>query len=251
MSSGWLCRKCQQMNAAWCAECGRCGYESPAATPHDAAPADRIGPIGDAGWRDDALVRATASDERVSIVAAANGPERDFVPPTPSRAAGTEAVQAGDAVSDILRAMNAQSSYAMVDGLGHVPARLVSQWHMQLTEALASPPSVAVAQEAAGWSRLVAAFIAQGLPEPMRAGQIPLWPNADWTQDQAMIAFALHRTAHPEAAKDAERYGWLRFADLDEMAAKYWPNGQVPTGDDFDAAVDAALASSKSQGREA
>lgn len=40
--------------------------------------------------------------------------------------------------------------------------------------------------------------------------------------------------------KDAERYQFLRDCDLDDMAAKYWPGGQVPTGEEFDAAIDAA-----------
>ena len=32
------------------------------------------------------------------------------------------------------------------------------------------------------------------------------------------------------------------MVNRDDMAAKYWPGGQVPTGDEFDAAIDAALA---------
>lgn len=41
--------------------------------------------------------------------------------------------------------------------------------------------------------------------------------------------------------KDAERYRWLRFADLDAAKEKFWPDGQVPEGLEFDAAVDAAM----------
>lgn len=40
--------------------------------------------------------------------------------------------------------------------------------------------------------------------------------------------------------KDAERYRFLRECDLDDMAAQYWPGGEVPVGEEFDAAIDAA-----------
>lgn len=42
-------------------------------------------------------------------------------------------------------------------------------------------------------------------------------------------------------ARDAARYRFLRHADLDFMAAKYWPGRDVPEGDEFDAAIDAAM----------
>ena len=45
-----------------------------------------------------------------------------------------------------------------------------------------------------------------------------------------------------DVLEKAARYDLLRDCDLDDMAAKYWPGGQVPTGDEFDAAIDAALA---------
>jgi hypothetical protein len=42
--------------------------------------------------------------------------------------------------------------------------------------------------------------------------------------------------------KDAERYRWLRFADLDALAAVNWGNGgEVYEGEKFDAAIDAAM----------
>jgi hypothetical protein len=44
-----------------------------------------------------------------------------------------------------------------------------------------------------------------------------------------------------ELRKDAERYRWLRHADLEEASAKHWPNGEVPEGDEFDGAIDAAM----------
>lgn len=47
---------------------------------------------------------------------------------------------------------------------------------------------------------------------------------------------------HPAAdTKDAERHRFMRFADLDAMREKYWPEGEVPTGDAYDAAIDAAM----------
>ncbi|HBS81047.1 MAG: hypothetical protein CMK99_13450 [Pseudomonas sp.] len=43
-------------------------------------------------------------------------------------------------------------------------------------------------------------------------------------------------------AKDAERYRWLRHADLDALAEANWgPDGEVYRGDAFDQAIDAAL----------
>jgi hypothetical protein len=41
--------------------------------------------------------------------------------------------------------------------------------------------------------------------------------------------------------KDAERYRWLRFADLDALASTNWGAGEVYTGEQFDAAIDAAM----------
>jgi hypothetical protein len=46
--------------------------------------------------------------------------------------------------------------------------------------------------------------------------------------------------------RDAARYRFLRYADLDAMAASYWPEGQVPEGEAFDSAIDAALAAAPS-----
>jgi hypothetical protein len=42
-------------------------------------------------------------------------------------------------------------------------------------------------------------------------------------------------------AQDAARYRWLAECDLDLMRAKYWPDGEVPTGEELDAAIDHAM----------
>lgn len=39
----------------------------------------------------------------------------------------------------------------------------------------------------------------------------------------------------------AMRYEWLRYSDLDDAAARFWPEGDVPEGDAFDAAINAAM----------
>lgn len=44
-----------------------------------------------------------------------------------------------------------------------------------------------------------------------------------------------------KAEKDADRYQFLRFADLDAIADDNWRDSEVWTGDKFDAAVDAAI----------
>ncbi|MBU9525012.1 hypothetical protein [Burkholderia multivorans] len=43
-------------------------------------------------------------------------------------------------------------------------------------------------------------------------------------------------------AADAGRYRWLRYADLDALAAANWGTGEVYEGEAFDAAIDAARA---------
>lgn len=43
-----------------------------------------------------------------------------------------------------------------------------------------------------------------------------------------------------DVLKKAARYDFLRDCDLDYMAEMYWPGRQVPTGDELDAAIDAA-----------
>ena len=48
-----------------------------------------------------------------------------------------------------------------------------------------------------------------------------------------------------DVLEKAARYDLLRDCDLDDMAAKYWPGGQVPTGDEFDVAIGAALAAQR------
>jgi hypothetical protein len=49
-----------------------------------------------------------------------------------------------------------------------------------------------------------------------------------------------------ELRKNAERHRYMRFADLDSMCEKYWPNGEVPTGDAYDAVVDQAMKEAQS-----
>jgi hypothetical protein len=51
-------------------------------------------------------------------------------------------------------------------------------------------------------------------------------------------------------ARDAARYKWLRHADLDAMAAQYWPDGEVPEGEALDVIIDAAIAASLPQTKE-
>ena len=48
-----------------------------------------------------------------------------------------------------------------------------------------------------------------------------------------------------DVVRNAKRYEWLRYADLDAAAAKFWPEGVVPEGDAFDAAIDAAMLAAK------
>lgn len=48
--------------------------------------------------------------------------------------------------------------------------------------------------------------------------------------------------------RDAERYRFLRHADLDELAAANWEDGQVYEGEALDAAIDAALAQRQGEG---
>lgn len=50
-----------------------------------------------------------------------------------------------------------------------------------------------------------------------------------------------------QSKRDAERYQFLRFADLDGMAEKYWANGIVPAGANFDEAIDAAMSAEKGE----
>ena len=44
---------------------------------------------------------------------------------------------------------------------------------------------------------------------------------------------------------DAERYRWLRHGDLDALAKENWGTGEVYEGEQFDAAIDAAMAAAK------
>jgi hypothetical protein len=61
----------------------------------------------------------------------------------------------------------------------------------------------------------------------------------------AEAAFILgYRAVTPQPnpdAQDATRYRWLAECDLDLMRAKYWPDGEVPTGEELDAAIDHAM----------
>lgn len=70
----------------------------------------------------------------------------------------------------------------------------------------------------------------------LNSGWIPLFTTKE----------AADRAARPVANKaeveqDAARYQFLRHADLDEMKRIYWPEGEVPSGAEFDAAIDHAL----------
>lgn len=51
-----------------------------------------------------------------------------------------------------------------------------------------------------------------------------------------------HALTDAEIHQNAMRYQWLRHADLDAMAAQYWPGGPVPEGEALDVIVDAAIA---------
>lgn len=70
--------------------------------------------------------------------------------------------------------------------------------------------------------------------------------SMDWaytdkqTLRAAMAAIEGLERENEALRKDAERYRFLRNCDLDDMAAKYWPNAEVPTDEVFDAAIDAA-----------
>jgi hypothetical protein len=48
-------------------------------------------------------------------------------------------------------------------------------------------------------------------------------------------------SAAPGDAQDAARYRFLRHADLDAVAAAHWKDGEVPTGEEFDAVIDSAM----------
>jgi len=72
--------------------------------------------------------------------------------------------------------------------------------------------------------------------QPMYGYTIPLYTTPQPAAPQAAPA------VDEQMRKDAERYRLLRYCDLDAMAAKYWPGGQVPINEALDAAIDAALA---------
>jgi hypothetical protein len=66
--------------------------------------------------------------------------------------------------------------------------------------------------------------------------------NLEADRCDMLIGQVSRLTAERDAAReDAARYQFLRFADLDAMAARYWPGGQVPEGEAFDSAIDAAM----------
>jgi len=70
-----------------------------------------------------------------------------------------------------------------------------------------------------------------------------LKPFGQRTAAEAVAAWKSITPAAPSGdAKDAERYRWLRHADLDALAAANWGSGgEVYTGEMFDAAIDAAM----------
>ncbi len=63
--------------------------------------------------------------------------------------------------------------------------------------------------------------------------------------DGYLLSDGVYTTPQPAQDKDAERYRFLRYCDLDAMCKTYWPDSEVPTGLDFDAAIDAAIAKQK------
>lgn len=92
------------------------------------------------------------------------------------------------------------------------------------------------------------------LPEPVTRGFESFTEKAGYfehfdteqMQDYARAAIAADRASRQVANKadvdlDAARYQFLRHADLDEMKRIYWPEGEVPSGAEFDAAIDHAL----------
>lgn len=56
----------------------------------------------------------------------------------------------------------------------------------------------------------------------------------------AEAALAKQVPAQEQDKIDAQRYRFLRHADLDAMRDAYWPNSDVPEGEEFDRCVDAA-----------
>jgi hypothetical protein len=185
------------------------------------------------------LSHATASGKDIALCVA-----------TPSRAAGTEAVQAGDRL--VLDAMlgellrhDADESHPRIKALERAIA------------ALASPPSVAVAQEAV-------TSVAKVLPkEPTQtmldAAHKQLPPRLKYLGfDHFRASYRIMwetAPAHPEAAKDAERLEWYANTPYHlrpmEMVNGKWRfaaddlNG--PHYATLREAIDAALASSKFQ----
>lgn len=67
----------------------------------------------------------------------------------------------------------------------------------------ANPNAVEGLAELDGWRSLHMAVVQMGWPASMCAKVIPLWPNRNWTQDQAMVAYAIHcALTRAEAAEE-------------------------------------------------
>jgi hypothetical protein len=353
-------QKCDEMGMSPCAMYPGCECGAKPTTPHDAAPADDglqgAWPHPISGW-----VRGlefAPSDEMTmsAFKMLAMGwqpvshvpPSRSF-DPTPSRAAGTEAVQAGELPEDAPEVERVADGYVIAphfrgyallgteagayflshsmkdaqpelyisvappalaekltpgdtlefpDGtdlpvdsiavrLGFASEvglatlerqlRLLRETHFAppaaLTAALASPPSVAVAQEAVAY-RWRSAGDTDFHPMRMTPGEMVNGRMRHITHPDPRLEYAYLAPAHPEAAKDAERF--VALAGMDAVAINAWlvqvrankdavwvtryyqdpPSGPPPHKAEsrlgaLRAAIDAALASSKSQGREA
>ena len=79
---------------------------------------------------------------------------------------------------------------------------------------------------------------------------VPCAYPTEINRQQAKTINALRAELEAAAAdkRDAERYRFLRHADLDELAAANWKDGQVYEGEALDAAIDEALAQRQGEG---
>jgi hypothetical protein len=243
-------------------------------TPHDAAPADEPG----RALYEQQIDARTQRWEDVpdAIRAYWNGKA------TPSRAAGTEAVQAGDALAAVVRKMRTDADWlanpdSAFEVTRKVASDLLARYATAIEKAAASPPSVAVAQEAVqDWTRFDALVASVkgcgdgscGIERPVGMhtnGGCRCYRDSVKMQRvlQAMNEAKAQRAlapAHPEAAKDAERatealaklseqWDALAARDLRANLRAYDTAHTAYTRCATD--LRAALASSKSQGREA
>jgi len=85
-------------------------------------------------------------------------------------------------------------------------------------------------------------FACSGVFVVYSADQMRAYVDADRAARAALVAPQAAPAVDEQMRKDAGRYRFLRDCDLDYMAEMYWPDGQVPTNERLDAAIDAALA---------